>query len=606
MKMLDYIYPVENDRESLNAELDALSAAGMTQAQVRHVEYFFKQAATQKIAYGLILFSQRKKMHRQVAEWIEVNSQHVSDRYPDLALHWQRADEPKKAIKYLELAAEEAHAIFANRETLNYLLQLEALLEDKQISIPSITRARWKEMSGAARLKLGYLEEAEQDFRQALSFLGIQLPKTSVGFVVQTMVQIVKQIRHRYIPSLNRTVAAEKVAETHLAARLMERHFVLYYYLENVVGLFMTSFAATNLSESTADNAETLSKSYSNLASALSGIPLFGLSAMYFSRAKAAANVANEPGTWAWYYLASGMSKAATGDWVGHDNAMLKSQHVAKEQGDRKRWEESAAVYCIGGLTYGNFYSVTDNGHIYQKIYESGYSRGVYQSQSWGYCMWTMSAIMQGQYKIAKEVMPKLEKLYLDHPEGFDPVNVLEAATSFSLLAIRARNRARAIQYLEVGANVVDNWGRPTTWRSIPCCYAQAEACLRFWYQEKTAQQSNDESRFEDWVKASIKNINAHASIYQIAVSRLALLNGWYRLMSGNPRAAAQHWQKGLRYANQFNMKFDILAITLAASNLDDNLTQKLNLLSASELKNLAAELNVSDAEWFRDWRLVA
>jgi class 3 adenylate cyclase len=604
MQELHYLYPVENDRESLNLELDALCVMGMTQPQVRHVEYFFKHLATQRIAYDLMLYSQRKKMHRQAAQWIELNSNNVANKYPDLALHWRRAEEPAKAITYLALAAEQAHELFANRETLDYLDQIEELLADKQIAIAHIKLARWKGMSGAARLALGRLQESDQDFRAALALLGIDLPNSKAGFLLRSVVQIMIQVRHRYLPLFDKPVAEKDIAETHLAARIMERHFLVFYFLQNIEGLLFASFAATNLAEATADDTETLSRSYTNLGSALGGIPLLRLSNSYLQRAKKVATVIDEPGTWAWYYLAGGMAQAAIGDWFGHDKAILKSQEMAMAQGDRRRWEESAAVYCIGGLTHGNFISTTEPSHIYQQIYASGFSRGVYQSQSWGYCMWAMSSIMQGHYGIAKKVAVKLEKLYLEHPQGFDPVNVLEASTSFALLAIRDQDRYRVIQYLELGASVLEKWRRPTTWRSIPCCYAQAEAALRFWYQEKELYGANCDPRFEAWVKLSLKNLRAHAAIYDIAVSRYELLNGWYQLMSGRAKKAARHWRKGLKFAANFNMRFDLLALNLAATNLDQKLRKNLTLMSSSQLVELAEELNVTDPNWFRDWRL--
>ncbi|MFT6408803.1 MAG: hypothetical protein ACJAQ6_002225, partial [Arenicella sp.] len=145
-----------------------------------------------------------------------------------------------------------------------------------------------------------------------------------------------------------------------------------------------------------------------------------------------------------------------------------------------------------------------------------------------------------------------------------------------------------------------------TTWRSIPSCSAQAEAALRFWYQEKKTHGVSCDPRFESWVKLSLKNIKAHASIYDIAISRLELLNGWYQLMSGHPKKAARHWHKGLKFAAKLNMKFDLLALNLAAAELDSKLTENLKLISSEQLTELANGLNVTDPEWFADWRLIA
>jgi len=603
MEALHYIYPVEQGRESLNLELDALSEVGMTQPRIRHVEYLFKHLATQRIAYDLMLYRQRKKMHRQIAEWLEVNSADLSNKYADLASHWLRAEEPTKAINYLGLAAEQAYGLFANRETVEYLDQIESLLSDNKIPISLLTRARWKGFGGTARLALGDLEGADQDFRAALTFLGIKVPNTKFGFLARAIGQIFEQIRHRYLPSLDRKIAPEKVAKTHLAAEVMERHFLVYYYLQNIGGLLYASFAATNLSEATADNTKTLSSSYSNLGNALAAIPLVRLSISYFARAKQVAVVIDEPGSWAWYYLVSGMSKGAVGDWSGHDSSLLESQKMALAQGDRRRWEESAAVYCIGGLTYGNILSTAESDHLYKQIYVSGFSRGVHQSQSWGYCMWAMSSITQGRYDIAEKVAVKLEKLYLENSEGFDPVNVLEASSSFIMLAIRNRDRERAVQYLEVGAEVVGQWGRPTTWRSIPCCYFQAEATLRFWFSEWQIHGESCDPRFEQWVKLSIKNVKDHASIYGIAVSRYELLSGWYELMLGNPKKAARHWNRGLKAAKKYNMKIDVFAINLAVSQLEPSAIDSLALLSPKQLSEYETELNITDPHWHRDWR---
>ncbi len=605
MQELHYIFPVEYERESLNVDLDVLSDLGMTQAKVRHVEYLFKHLATQRIAYDLMLYNQRKKMHRQVAEWLERNSGDLSNKYTDLALHWQCAEEPAKAVKYLGLAAEQAHALFANSETVEYLDQLETLMAENKIEVPRLTRARWKGMGGAARLALGHLEESDRDFRAALAFLGIKLPTTKLGFLIRSLGQILKQIRHRYLPSLDKSVAPDAVPEVHLAARVTERHFLVFYYLQNVEGLLFAAFAATNLSEATADNTDTLSKSYSNLGNALGAIPLTRLSISYFARAKQVATAIDEPGSWAWYYLASGMSKGAVGDWKGHDNSLLESQKKALAQGDRRRWEESAAVYCIGGLTYGNILSTELSDHLYQQIYASGFSRGVYQSQSWGYCMWTMSSIMQGRYDEANKVGKKLEKLYLEHPEGFDPVNVLEASTSFTLLAMRDGDRERALHYLEVGAKVVEQWGRPTTWRSVPCCYAQAEAALRFWYSEKERDGDRCDPRFEQWINLSLKNVKAHASIYGIAASRFELLSGWYAFMLGNPSKAIRHWRKGVRLAQKFNMTFDRVVINLAVRHLELESESKLTLMAPGELEALTNSLNLTDPQRHADWRRV-
>ncbi|WP_353411985.1 adenylate/guanylate cyclase domain-containing protein [Arenicella sp. 4NH20-0111] len=605
MEELHHIYPVETDREALHQDIDALSIIGMTQPKVRHVDYLFTHRATQKVAYDLMLYSQRKKMHRQIALWLERNSHEVAGKNAELAIHWQRAEDPEKALHYFALAIEESFQLFANRETLNYLEKIQKLLSENHLTVSRLKQARWKSMGGAAQLAMGYPEEAEQDFSEALELLGIHLPKSKLGFIARALGQIGKQLQHHYLPFLDKKVDTDKVPETHLAALIMDKQFLVYYYLEKMEGLIYSAFAATNLAEATNDNTPTLSRSYSTMGNALAGIPLMKLSKFYIARSEEVASAIDDPGTWAWYHLAGGMCLAQDGNWSGHDKALLKSQELAKSQGDRRRWEEAASVYCIAGLTCGDFHSIKEDGHIYQQIYASGFSRGVYQTQAWGYCMWAMSAIMQGHYGVAKKITAKLDKLYQRHPEGFDPVNVLEASSSISLLAIREHNHSKAIESIKLGASVVKDWGRPTTWRSIPCCYAQGEAAIRLWGIEVKKNANERDPNIEKWVQLSLKHIRAHTSIYSIAVSRQKLLQGWYDVISGQPKKAARSWAKGLKAATQYGMKFDILALNLAFTNLDQTLKEQQPLMSSDQINQYAKQLNVNDLAWFRDWRIV-
>ncbi len=600
---LHYIYPVDKQRESLQHDVETLSLAGMTQAKANQVDYLFKHLATQKIAYELMLYSQRKKMHREIAQWIELNSNDVAKRSPELALHWHRAEDPEKALTYLGRAILEAYQLFANREVLDYLKKIDELLDENDVSVPNLTRARWKGMGGAAHLAIGNLEESELAFNQALEYLGIRLPSSKLGFASRAIGQILKQLQHRYLPFFDKPVEIERVPDVHLAALVMERQFLVYYFRENMEGLVFSAFAATNLSESTADNTGTLSRSYSTLGNALSGIPLMKISKSYIKRGHDVAKVVEEPGTWAWYYLSGGMCLAQEAKWPEHDAALLKSQEYALAQGDRRRWEEAASVYCIAGLISGDFHPVDTAEHIHQQIYESGFSRGVPQTQSWGYCMWLMSSIMQGQYSTARRVAIRLEALYVEHTGDFEPINTLEAFASFSVLAIKDKDFDRARHYIELGAGIAAQWGRPTTWRSIPCAYLQAEAALRFFGKHKAQHGESCAPIIEEWVKMSLKNVKTHTGLYIIARPKYELLRGWYALILDKPQKAFKHWKKGLQLANRLNMKFDVLVINLSLSNIERSLTVKLELMSEKNLAELSRELNVSDLDWYRNWR---
>jgi predicted ATPase len=130
--LLQAIYPVEVDPESLCAHLDALETHGMVARNAKQpdVAYNFADAGIQGSAYGLMLFAQRRQLHRAVAEWYEHKHAHeLACYYPLLAHHWRRADEPGKAIYYLEMAGEQARRNGDDQGALRFLneaLEIEA------------------------------------------------------------------------------------------------------------------------------------------------------------------------------------------------------------------------------------------------------------------------------------------------------------------------------------------------------------------------------------------------------------------------------------------------------------------------------------------------
>ena len=90
-----------------------------------NLSYIFKHAITQDVAYNLMLYAQRRQLHRAVAEWYE--RVHAADLAPFvtvLAHHWSHvldANDPDptvlaKALFYLDAASENALRVCAYRE----------------------------------------------------------------------------------------------------------------------------------------------------------------------------------------------------------------------------------------------------------------------------------------------------------------------------------------------------------------------------------------------------------------------------------------------------------------------------------------------------------
>ncbi len=83
------------------------------------VEYIFKHALTQEVAYNTLLQESRKILHERTAHALETLHQvNLEDHYPALAHHYSRSGNAAKAVEYLSLAGEQAARRSANAEAV--------------------------------------------------------------------------------------------------------------------------------------------------------------------------------------------------------------------------------------------------------------------------------------------------------------------------------------------------------------------------------------------------------------------------------------------------------------------------------------------------------
>src|SRR5208282_4388901 len=69
------------------------------------IEYTFKHALTQEVAYNSLLAERRKELHRRTGQAIEaLHANRLEDHYEELARHYDRAGDNPKAVHYLGLA----------------------------------------------------------------------------------------------------------------------------------------------------------------------------------------------------------------------------------------------------------------------------------------------------------------------------------------------------------------------------------------------------------------------------------------------------------------------------------------------------------------------
>lgn len=93
------------------------------------LEYIFKHALTQEVAYNSLLLKRRREIHEKIGWSIEqIYSERLKDYYEMLAYHYSKSDNLDRAQMYLKLSGDKAAASFSNWEAVENYRQALAVL----------------------------------------------------------------------------------------------------------------------------------------------------------------------------------------------------------------------------------------------------------------------------------------------------------------------------------------------------------------------------------------------------------------------------------------------------------------------------------------------
>ena len=117
------------ERLKLLVDREFIHSNALNQLDEADFEYVFQHAVTQEVVYGSLLEKRRAQIHRSIAETIESYFGDRADEFAaSLALHFNRAGEPRKSAHYYLMAARRASAVFAFEEARNcYVSALQQL-----------------------------------------------------------------------------------------------------------------------------------------------------------------------------------------------------------------------------------------------------------------------------------------------------------------------------------------------------------------------------------------------------------------------------------------------------------------------------------------------
>ena len=550
-RVLHDIFPLQTERERLADHLTALERLNLTPLETPdpNLAYLFKHVLTQEAAYGLMLFAQRRELHRIVAVWYErTYAKDPTPYYPLLAHHWGKAEEPAKTIEYLEKAGEHALREGAYSEALTSLqeavrLNEETAAQGRPLDSP-LRQARWHREMGYACLGLGQVEDGRRNLEHAVQLLGYPMPSSRWRLVPNMLWQVVLQTLHRVFPSVIEGHAGT-VNNPILEAASAYCGLVEIYYWTGEPGLnIFASLRALNLSEQVGLSPE-LARSLATVGFAATLIPLHSLAAVYCRRALQTARVVGDRAALAFVFLCNACYSTLAGHWEDVKKEIGEGIKAADTIGDRRLGVELTIVLSTALRFQADFQTAIQ---FARDCHSRASSSGDRQGQILGLLNEIECMITRGQLGQALMLLERTAPL-LGRKHGAE-FEFWEAGLR-AVVLFRRGDVVKARALADIASNLIKGI-RPTQWGPVEAYAGVAEVYLTLWEAgnatpEKCRQLKVDALR-------ACTALWRYATIFQLGRPRAGLMQGLADWLSARPRRAHKAWRRSLADAVRLRM----------------------------------------------------
>ena len=133
------------------------------------LEYIFKHALTQEVAYDSLLKQRRQNIHGRIAQTIEeLYADRLEKHYEMLAHHYEKSGNAAKAVKYLLLAGEKSNGNSASRAACEFFSKAFELQKTRHVPLDPESEVRLRRGLGSASLDIGDIDTALSEFRKSV------------------------------------------------------------------------------------------------------------------------------------------------------------------------------------------------------------------------------------------------------------------------------------------------------------------------------------------------------------------------------------------------------------------------------------------------------
>ncbi len=563
--LLSEVYPVATDRPRLTQKLSELETVDLLfrQSQEPELVYLHRHETIREVAYGLLLYEQRRRLHRAVAEAIEAGGgESLAPYYPRLAYHWARAEVVDKTLFYLEKAGERALLEGAYREAADCFREALSLVAGGGATAEPRQRAHWLRLLGEAHLGLGDLPASRASLEQSVALLGLPVPSSKAGMAVGLLGAIFRQLANRFLPWPRIAAGPEKARSTEAALAYL-RLLETYFFLAGPADSFFAVLQALNAAERAGPGPE-LARSMVLTGWMFSLVPAFGLADRYLRRA--AALVATPVGAPAVQPVRffTGFVRIAQGRWEEGSVALEESVGIARKLGDKRRLIEGVCAFSTLMHYRGQYERRVQMGA--DVLYASARRQGDFQAEAWGLLDQAESLLTLGRQERAMELLtaaaPFMEK-------EIGKSELVWGHGLSALVHLRAGNRDKAFAEAVAATRVATSMAPVAAY-----CYegyaGAAEALLSLAEElrsspvaaggpvpEGAGLSPASRGQVPRLATQACRALAEYARVFPFARPRAALCSGTLAWLAGKREKARRLWSRGLEAATALKMPYE-------------------------------------------------
>lgn len=555
-RLLHDVHPVEGDRLSLPGQLASLVRLDLTVVERPEPEpsWLFTHAITQDVAYGMLVYAQRRALHRAIAEWLERSAAaDPAPYFPLLAFHWSRAEVTDRALAYLERAGQQALERHANEEAARFFGEALAVQARTGHDAGDAARARWSWGRGTALLKLSRYAESRPHLLEALRLWGRPAPRTTAGQVLDIVRQVLVQAAHRAWPS---RLLGRRWAERDVLLPVVDAQRSLTevaYWRNDFVGLVHANLVGLNLAESAGESKE-LVLALATFAFLNGLMTLHGVARSYRRLTDEVGARVGSLDALAFHAEVVSVYQLCMGDWPAAHEAAARGTELFGRIGDRMRWHTCFSLHGYAHLHQGRL-------DLGRPFFEEGLAAvgpdGALQAQLWSLCGLLATDLAQDRSDpaIIERVADLVEK-DLHHSD------VILACGLLATTRHREGRHAEAQRYCARATPLIDRFP-PASWHTMLGTAAVAELHLADWEARGDAADRALRRR----AGHAVAGLWRFSRSCFFARPRAHLLRGRAAALAGDAGRAERLWERGVALAQRLDMGLErgLLHAALAA-----------------------------------------